>query len=163
MKEGEQKQQNTIYCVFLVRDQIPRCLPLWFCVLKHLYKASSSLPSFSAFLYTLLYHMNYDLPSGNHEKAVLFYIHHSIILSILYLIVLFQKSITICFNKDENEILRVIKCWQTSWHLPIGLLSFQCFFNKVKIVSVTFDKKSRMKLTEPYMVHPFFLITKTRT
>lgn len=73
--------------------------------LKHLYKAFHSLPSFSVFLYTLLYHMNYDLPSGNHEKAIWFYIHLTIILSILYLlvlylIVLFQKSITISFNKD---------------------------------------------------------------
>lgn len=78
---------------------------LWFFVLKHLYKAFSSLPSFSASLYTLLYHMNYDLPSGNHEKAILFYIHHTIILSISYCM---APKITICFNKDE------IKYWEWS-------------------------------------------------
>lgn len=141
-EERRTESNETIYCVFSVRDQTPRYLPLWFCVLKHLYK-TFSLQSFSAFLYTLLYHMNYDLPSGNHEKAVLFYIHHTIVLSILYLIVLFQKSIIICFNKDENKILRVIKCWKTSWPVPIGLLWFQCFFNKVKMVSVTFDTKKQ--------------------
>lgn len=39
---------------------------------KNLYKAFSNLPSFSAFLHTILYHMNYDLPSGNHVNTILF-------------------------------------------------------------------------------------------
>lgn len=103
-----------------------------FVYLKHLYKAFHNLPSFSAILYTLLHYMNYDLPSGNHEKAVLFYIHHTIILSILYLTLLFQKSITICFNKDEMkywEWSRVEKqagiCLLLCFHFNVFLIRFK--------------------------------------
>lgn len=98
--------------------------------------------------------MNYDLPSGNHEKALLFYIHYSIILSMLYLIVLFQASqfvlIKMKWNLESDQVLKN-KLAFTYWFVIISI-----FFKKVKIVSVIFDKKSRMKLTEPYMLHPFF-------
>lgn len=103
------KQWNTIYCVFVARDQTPRYLPLRFCVLKHLYKAVSSFYQVFQHYFTcycIIWTMTCLLEIMKKPYCFIY----SIPLFYLYYILLCcsKKSITICFNKDE------MKYWEWS-------------------------------------------------